>query len=323
MRGGADLKRSFVVGSRGSDLALTQTKLVKAALEAAFPDISFEIEVIKTTGDAIRDVSFAKIGGKGVFTKEIEDALLSSAIDFAVHSLKDLPTSQPDGLMLGAVSAREMPNDAFISGRFDTIDELPEGARIATGSIRRRSQLLNRRPDLEILEIRGNVGTRVEKANSPELDGSILACAGLYRLGMESHIRQVIPTSVMLPAVGQGVLAIEIRADDGEAAAMARELNNDAVEGCIRAERAFLGELEGGCRAPIGALAETREGLIHLAGYVGGYDGAKAIRKSISGAAGDPDGMARALAEKFLRLGAAEILAEARDAEEHSTAGVV
>lgn len=309
------LKRAFCIGSRGSDLALTQTRFFKAALEAAFPDVGFEIEIIKTTGDAIRDVSFAKIGGKGVFTKEIEEALLSGVIDFAVHSLKDLPTSLPDGLMLGAVSTREVPNDAFISGRFQSIDELPMGARVATGSVRRRSQLLSRRPDLKIVEIRGNVGTRIEKANSSEIDGSILACAGLYRLGLENHIRQVIPISVMLPAVGQGVLGIEIRVDDAEAAHLATAFNNRAVEKCIRAERAFLSELEGGCRTPIGALAELRDGLLNLAGYVGGFDGRMEIRESASGDAANASEIGKKLAARFLDAGAAEILAEAREAE--------
>ncbi|HBR56711.1 MAG TPA: hydroxymethylbilane synthase [Blastocatellia bacterium] len=317
------MKRSFLIGSRGSDLALTQSRFFKAALEAAFPDVSFGIEIIKTTGDAIRDVSFAKIGGKGVFTKEIEEALLSGGIDFAVHSLKDLPTRLPEGLALGAVSARETPNDAFISGRYHSIDELPRGARVATGSIRRRSQLLNSRPDLEILEIRGNVGTRIEKANSTEIDGSILACAGLYRLGLQSHIRQVIPTSIMLPAVGQGVLGIEIRADDDDATRIVTAFNDKTVEACIQAERAFLGQLEGGCRAPIGALAEMRDGIISLAGYVGGYDGRDAIRDSLSGQAGDSAEIGHQLAAKFIDAGAAEILAAARDAESDSAAGVV
>lgn len=317
------MKRSFRIGSRGSDLALTQTLFFKAALEAAFPDIGFEIEIIKTTGDEIRDVSFAKIGGKGVFTKEIEEALLSGGIDFAVHSLKDLPTSLPGGLTLGAVSAREIPNDAFISGRFQSLDELPEGARIATGSIRRRSQLLSLRPDLEILEIRGNVGTRIEKANSSEIDGSILACAGLYRLGLEKHIRQVIPASVMLPAVGQGVLGVEIRGDDPEAARIATAFSNQAVEKFVDAERAFLGELEGGCRAPIGALAELRDGVLNLAGYVGGFDGRGAIRESASGDAASASEIGKKLAAKFLEAGAAEILAEAREAESKSATGVV
>ncbi|MBS1796183.1 MAG: hydroxymethylbilane synthase [Acidobacteria bacterium] len=306
------MERKFIIGSRGSKLALWQTGFTKDTLEKHFPRNTFDIRIIKTKGDAVLDTALSKIGDKGLFTKEIEAALLAGEIDLAVHSLKDLPTAQPEGLKIGAVSARETPNDVFISKNYASLDELPEGARVATGSLRRKSQLLHYRPDLEIVEIRGNVPTRIEKLLASDLDGMILAYAGVHRLGLDEHIKQVIPTDILLPAVGQGVMAVEIREADGETAAMLEKLNDTATDACITAERAFLRRLEGGCQVPIGALAVWDDGKILLRGFVGGVDGARVIRDELGGSPDEAERIGVALAERCLAAGAAEILGEAR-----------
>jgi porphobilinogen deaminase len=317
------LKRKFTIGSRGSDLALWQTETIKKELEKRFPQAEFEIRIIKTTGDAVLDKALSKIGDKGLFTRQIETALLAGEIDFAVHSLKDLPTVQPENLVIGAVSARETPNDAFISKNFASLDALPQNAKVATGSLRRRSQLLNFRPDLEIVEIRGNVPTRIQKFLESDLDAMILACAGLQRLGLESHIRQTLPFEIMLPAVGQGVMAVEMREDDAEVAALLGEINDAAVEACITAERAFLRSLEGGCQVPIAAFAEIDGGEIFLRGFVGDLNGARNIRESLRGKADEAHRIGENLAEICLQKGAAEILNEARRAAENSSQEVL
>ena len=300
-----------------------QTEYTKAALEKRFPEAGFEIRVIQTKGDKILDTALSKIGDKGLFTREIETALLNNDIDLAVHSLKDLPTTQPAGLKIGAVSARETPNDVFISKNFETIDDLPPGARLATGSLRRKSQLLAHRPDLEIVEIRGNVPTRIEKLHASDLDGMILAFAGVHRLELDAYIRQVVPTEILLPAVGQGVMAVEIRDTDAETAALLAEINDPETEACIRAERAFLRRLEGGCQVPIGALAVFELGEIFLHGFVGSLDGRRVIRQSIRGIASGAESLGTDLAEKALATGAAEILSEARAAAAQATGEVV
>jgi hydroxymethylbilane synthase len=306
------LQRKFIIGSRGSDLALWQTGFTKNALEERFPQASFDLQIIKTKGDAVLDTALSKIGDKGLFTKEIELALINKDIDLAVHSLKDLPTAQPAGLKIGAVSKRETPNDVFISKEFATIDNLPKGARVATGSLRRRSQLLAYRPDLEIVEIRGNVPTRIEKFLASGLDGMILAFAGVHRLGLDVYIKQVVPTEILLPAVGQGVMAVEIRETDAEVAAMLARIDDAETESCITAERAFLRCLEGGCQVPIGALAVFELGEIFLQGFVGNLDGTKVIRQSIRGIASGAESLGTDLAKKCLAAGAAGILSEAR-----------
>lgn len=304
--------RKFTIGSRGSQLALWQTHFIKNALEKRFPETRFNVKIIKTKGDKILDAALSKIGDKGLFTKEIETALLNNDVDLAVHSLKDLPTTQPAGLKIGSVSRRETPNDVFISKDYDSIEDLPNGARVATGSLRRRSQLLAHRPDLQIVEIRGNVPTRIEKFLASDLDGMILAFAGVHRLGLDAHIKQVIETEILLPAVGQGVMAVEIREDDGEIAAMIAEINDADTKACITAERAFLRRLEGGCQVPIGALGALENGEIYLQGFVGSTDGAKVIRLCVCGAKDAAENLGIELAEKSLAAGAAEILSEAR-----------
>ena len=315
--------RKFTIGSRGSKLALWQTNFTKNALEERFPEISFDLQIIKTKGDAVLDTALSKIGDKGLFTKEIETALLNNSIDLAVHSLKDLPTTQPAGLKIGAVSRRETPNDVFISKDFSSIEDLPQGARVATGSLRRKSQLLAYRADLEIVEIRGNVPTRIEKLLASDLDGLILAFAGVHRLGLDAHIRQVIPTDILLPAVGQGVMAVEIRESDAEISQMLAALNDHETEACILAERAFLRRLEGGCQVPVGALAAFELGEIFLHGFVGNLDGTRIIRQSIRGIASGAESLGNDLAEKCLAAGAAEILSEARSDAERAAGEVL
>lgn len=304
-------------------MALWQTGFTKIALEERFPQTQFDVEIIKTKGDKILDTALSKIGDKGLFTKEIETALLNNDIDLAVHSLKDLPTVQPAGLKIGAVSRRETPNDVFISKNYDSIEALPEGARVATGSLRRRSQLLAYRPDLEIVEIRGNVPTRIEKFLASDLDGMVLAFAGVHRLGLDIHIKQVIPTEILLPAVGQGVMAVEIRETDAEIAAMLDAINDAETRACITAERAFLRRLEGGCQVPIGGLAVLENGEIFLQGFVGSTNGARVIRDSIRGARSEAENLGIALAEKCLAAGAREILNEARESSAERAAGEV
>jgi len=304
--------RKYVIGSRGSELALWQADFVKTRLESLFTEQEFEIKVIRTTGDQLVDIALSKIGDKGLFTRQIETALLNGEIDFAVHSLKDLQTVQPDGLIIGAVCDRETANDVFISKTHKSIDELPAGARVATGSLRRKSQLLNFRPDLEIVEIRGNVPTRLKKFQESDLDGLILAYAGIFRLGLEKSVSQLIPFSVMLPAVGQGAVAVEIREGDGEVLELAAKLESGPTRVCITAERSFLRRLEGGCQVPIGAYATIDGGNLHLEGMVGSLDGNVIFRESISGGTDEAEGLGTRLAEQLIEKGAAELLEETR-----------
>ena len=316
-------KRKFIIGSRGSELALWQTNHVKATLERHFPELNLEIKIIKTTGDKLLDVALAKIGDKGLFTKQIESALLSREIDLAVHSLKDLQTVQPKGLIISAVSKRETPNDVLISKKYASIDELPAGAKVATGSLRRRSQLLNYRPDLEIFEIRGNVPTRIAKFEESDLDAMILAFAGVYRLSLDAHITQIIPFEIMLPAVGQGAMAVEIRSEDIELRQFLQVLNDEETEICVTAERAFLRILEGGCQVPIGANAVIENGKIHLEGMVGNLDGSVNLRDTIIGEKNDAENLGELLADILIRKGANELLEKTREKVEKTEEEVI
>ena len=311
-------ERKFIIGSRGSELALWQTNFVKATLEKHFPLISLEIKIIKTTGDKMLDVALAKIGDKGLFTKQIETALLNREIDLAVHSLKDLQTVQPEGLMVGAVSKRETANDVLIAKKYRSIDDLPNGAKVATGSLRRKSQLLHYRPDLQVFEIRGNVPTRIAKFESSDLDAMILAFAGVHRLNLEVHISQIIPLNVMLPAVGQGAMAVEIREDDADLKAFLGVLNDAETEICVNAERAFLRTLEGGCQVPIGANATLENGEIYLEGMVGNLNGTINWREKISGAKDDAEDLGERLARILIAKGANELLEQTREKVENS-----
>lgn len=307
------MKNKFVLGSRGSDLALWQTRYIASLLQAAFPAVELEVKIIETKGDAVLDTALSKIGDKGLFTREIEEELINGKIDLAVHSLKDLPTKLPAGLKLGGLTARETPNDVLISNKYSSIDKLPENARIATGSLRRRSQLLAYRPDLEIFEIRGNVPTRIRKYEEAGLDGLILAYAGVHRLGMDSNIKQIIPFEIMLPAVAQGVIGIEIRETDTETEELLRLIIDEDTHSCVLAERSFLATLEGGCQVPIGGYASLENDEINLSGFTGCLDGTVTLRESIKGNHHDAVTLGRELAGRMIEKGAGKLLRDARN----------
>ncbi|HEX3100689.1 MAG TPA: hydroxymethylbilane synthase [Pyrinomonadaceae bacterium] len=317
------MTRNFIIGTRGSDLALWQANYVRSSLEDLFPERSFEIKVIKTTGDERLDVALSKIGDKGLFTRQIETELQSGSIDLAVHSLKDLQTEQPEGLVIGAVCEREVPNDVFISRSFSSVGDLPQGAKVATGSLRRRSQLLNLRPDLEIAEIRGNVPTRLKKFDESDLDAMILAFAGVHRLGLGNGISHLIPFDIMLPAVGQGAVAVEVRADDEAVRDLTDKLDHGPTRVCVTAERAFLRHLEGGCQVPIGAYATIDGENLKLEGMVGSLDGALVYRESLEGTPLEGDELGIRLAEILIEKGAAKLLAENRIEAEAANEAVI
>ena len=302
------------IASRGSQLALWQAHAVERALLAADPDAEVRIDVVKTIGDKILDVPLAKIGDKGLFTKELDEALLSGAADLAVHSLKDVPTRLPDGLVIGAITVREDPRDVLIlaPGRTGSLAELPAGARIGTSSLRRRAQLQARRPDLEVLDLRGNLNTRLAKLDRGEYEGIILAAAGVLRLGWEDRISEHLDPSDWLPAVGQGALAVVARADDEAMLERLRGLEHAATAAATTAERAFLRALEGGCQVPIGALGELRDGRLTLDGLVASTSGATILRATAEGAPEDAAALGRRLADELLRRGAGELLAAIR-----------
>lgn len=288
------------IGTRGSVLALWQANWVKSSLESFFPDQRFEIINIKTEGDRIANIPLERLGGEGVFVKQIETALLDREVDMAVHSMKDLPTSLPDGLIIGAVPEREDSSDVLISKHNLDFFHLPEGAKIGTGSVRRRAQLLSVRRDIVIKDIRGNVDTRLAKLKSEDFDAIILASAGLQRLGYGHKITQRLPNSICLPAVGQGALCIEIRAEDSELHDMVRNINHTESAVAVTAERSFLKRLGGGCRLPIAASGNLENGILRLAGLVSDVDGQKVIRSSISGKQDEAENIGKKLAEILL-----------------------
>jgi hydroxymethylbilane synthase len=272
------------IGSRGSQLALWQANHVAALLREQGHTV--EIEVIKTTGDKITSVALAKVGTKGMFTKEIEEALHDHRVDLAVHSLKDVPTELEQEFELAAIMKREDPRDAFISVKFSSLDELPHEAKVGTSSLRRQCQLKSVRPDLEIFPLRGNVDTRIRKLESGEYDAIILAAAGVRRLGLETHVRSRISADVMCPAVGQGALAIEIRSGDQQTKILLAFLNDADTQAAINCERALLGSMGGGCQVPIGAYAEKRTGGLFLRAMVGRPDGSEILREKAEGTDG-------------------------------------
>ncbi len=292
----------LTIGSRGSQLALWQANWVKARLEERGRDC--RIEIIKTTGDKITDVPLAKVGTKGLFTKEIEDALLDRRVDLAVHSLKDLPTVLPDGLRLAAIPPREDARDVMVGRR---LAELPNGARIGTSSLRRIAQLRAARPDFTIESIRGNIDTRLRKLNEGQYDALVLAAAGLKRLGWEDRIAEYLAEDVMCSAVGQGALAIETR-DEGDAAEVCAELEDSATRSAVEAERAVLRTLGGGCQVPIGAHATITGGALRLAGIVGAPDGSRIVRREVNGSTAEAVKLGEQLGAELLAAGGAEIL---------------
>jgi hydroxymethylbilane synthase len=292
------------IGSRGSQLALWQANHVAALLRVKGHTV--EIEVIKTTGDKITSVALAKVGTKGMFTKEIEDALHEKRVDLAVHSLKDVPTDLAQEFELAAIMKREDPRDAFISVKFSSLEELPQRAKVGTSSLRRQCQLKAMRPDLEVFPLRGNVDTRLRKLESGEYDAIILAAAGVLRLGLETHVRSRISADVMCPAVGQGALAIEIRRGDQQTKTLLAFLNDADTHAAIDCERALLGSLGGGCQVPIGAYAEKREGRLFLRAMVGRPDGSQILREQADGTDGVKLG--RETAQTLLWRGGDKIL---------------
>ncbi len=305
------IRNSIVVGTRGSPLAQWQAQFVIAALKRIAPDLDIELRIIKTRGDRDQTRPLAEIGGRGVFTKEIEIALLAHEIDLAVHSLKDLPTDIADGLMIAAILEREDPRDCLISrlglGLLPAAfrPQLPHGARVGTSSTRRKAQLLALRPDLQIVPLRGNVDTRLRKACSEEYDAVVLAAAGVIRLGRAQEITEYLPFDVMLPDPGQGALAVEIRAEDAPLASLIASLDHAPTRAAVTAERAFLRALGGGCRMPIAAYGEVREGSssgegrLHLRGLVASLDGAQIVRAEIVGDARDAEDLGVRLAAKM------------------------
>lgn len=302
-------RKQVRAGTRGSALALEQSRWVLEQLKAANPDVDFRLVKIKTQGDIIQHLSLDQIGGKGLFVKEIEKALLDGTVDLAVHSLKDLPTDIPEGLTLGAISRREDPRDVLVSGRWGSLDELPRGATVGTSSLRRVAQLLHYRPDLEMLPLRGNINTRLRKLEQQGLDGIIVAAAGLARMNLLHRVRQWIPVEISLPAVGQGSLAIEVRDGDRDILALVSHLHHPRTALSVRAERAFLARLGGGCQVPAGALGDWQDGVLRLQGMVASPDGSRLFRSEAAGSPGDPEGLGQRLAEELLARGAGEVLA--------------
>jgi hydroxymethylbilane synthase len=294
------------IGSRGSQLALWQANHVAVLLREKGHTV--EIEVIKTTGDKITSVALANVGTKGMFTKEIEEALHDHRVDLAVHSLKDVPTELEQEFELAAIMKREDPRDAFISVKFSGLDDLPHGAKVGTSSLRRQCQLKSVRPDLEIFPLRGNVDTRIRKLESGEYDAIILAAAGVRRLGLETHVRSRISADIMCPAVGQGALAIEIRRGDQQTKTLLAFLNDADTHSAIDCERALLGSLGGGCQVPIGAYAEKRGGRLYLRAMVGRPDGSQILREQADGTDGVKLG--RETAQTLLWRGGDKILTD-------------
>lgn len=305
--------RTIRIGSRKSQLALVQTYWVQESLQKAFPDRTFEVHTMSTQGDKILDVALAKIGDKGLFTKELEVGMLNDDIDFAVHSLKDLPTRLPEGLMLGCVTERENPADALVvheKHKDKQLDTLPPGAVIGTSSLRRLAQLRHHYPHLSFKDVRGNLNTRLSKLDAGEYDALILAVAGLQRLGMAERIHQIIPAEISLHAVGQGALGIECRANDSEVLELLKALEHKPTAYRCYAERAFLRELEGGCQVPIGVNTVLEGDSLTLTGIVASLDGKTVVKDSVTGLATDAERLGTELAKSLRQQGAQDILDE-------------
>lgn len=303
-------RKKLVIGTRSSKLALWQANYIAACLRDQYPGIEVNLVHIVTTGDKILDVPLAKIGGKGLFTKELETAMLRGEVDLAVHSLKDMPTELPEGLLLAAITERVDAGDAFISPKYGTMENLPQGAKVGTSSLRRKAQLLKYRPDLVIHDLRGNLDTRLKKLDTGDLDGILLAVAGLKRLGWQERITQVLPNEICLPAVGQGALAIEARSEDREVLEMLAFLNHQETRLAVEAERAYLSEVEGGCQIPIGVYATVNQDVLNLEAVILSVDGVRQIRKRISGVPAEAKQLGQALAQDMLDAGGREILQE-------------
>lgn len=304
------MKANLIIGTRQSLLALWQSNHIASLLRKQYPDCQVTLKKIVTKGDRILDVPLAQIGGKGLFTKEIETELLDGTVDLAVHSLKDMPTVLPEGLCLTAITTRANVGDAFVSNKYTSFSELPQGAVLGTSSLRRKAQLLAVRPDLKIVDLRGNVDTRLRKLDEGQMDAIILAAAGLERLGHADRIREIIPTTVCLPAVGQGALAIECRSNNKEVREMLAFLNDLPTKQATDAERAFLGLIEGGCQVPIGVHAEVENDNVKIEAVIASLDGSKVLRNNITGPAVNAADLGRKLGQQMLAEGGEQILAD-------------
>ncbi len=301
-------KTKIIIGTRGSKLALWQADWVKSELIKSFPGLDADIVIIKTKGDKILDVPLAKVGGKGLFVKEIEEALIANRIDMAVHSMKDMPAELLEGLFIGAIPERENPGDVLISRNNFLLSQLPEKAKIGTSSLRRMAQLKNIRPDLVILPLRGNLDTRIRKLNSGELDAIILAAAGVKRLGLENLITEYLDENIMLPAVGQGALCIEIRKDDHKIMKFAGSLDHSVTRAVVMGERAFLKRLEGGCQIPIAGHGKAENKMFKISGLVADLEGKTILKETLSGPLNSSESIGTAIAEKLLSRGAKKLL---------------
>ncbi len=304
------------IATRKSPLALWQAEHVRARLLALHPGLQVELLTMSTQGDRILDSPLAKIGGKGLFVKELEQGMLDGRADLAVHSMKDVPAELPEGLIIGAILEREDPRDAFVSNRYTSVDNLPQGARVGTSSLRRQSQLRARRPDLHILDLRGNVGTRLGKLDDGDYDAIVLACAGLKRLGLTERISLELAPEDMLPAIAQGVIGIECRVDDDRVDRLIEPLNHVETRQRTNAERAMNAALAGGCQAPVAGYSVLNEGVIELRGLVGRPDGSHIIRGDVRGSPVHATALGEQLADDLLARGARSILDELLS-EEH------
>ncbi len=300
----------MIIGTRQSILALWQSNYIADCLRKKYPDCTVTLKKIVTKGDRILDVPLAKIGDKGLFTKELETALIDGEIDLAVHSLKDMPTKLPTGLILTAITKRANAGDAFVSNKYARIEDLPSGAVLGTSSLRRRAQILAARPDLVIVDLRGNIDTRLKKLDTGNMDAIILAAAGLERLGYKDRIREIIPDSFCLPAVGQGALAIETRENDEEVRTMLNFLNHKITQQATDAERAFLSLLGGGCQVPIGVHATIENDNIEITAVIASLDGITVLRDKINGKVENSIALGTELGRKMLETGGQKILAE-------------
>jgi hydroxymethylbilane synthase len=311
------VRSSIVIGTRGSELAQWQTRWVQTEIQKLYPSLKIEIQMIRTQGDKILGSPLSKIGDKGLFTKELELALLNKRIDLAVHSLKDIPTHIEEGLVLAAICEREDVRDVFISHptkKHTSLENVPLHGTIATGSLRRRCQLLRIRPDLKIAEIRGNLGTRFNKLGASNWDGMLLAKAGVKRLGRSELIAEALSPTVMLPAVGQGALAVEAREDDNTALSLVKPLDHLPTRQATNGERALLRRLEGGCQIPIGTYGRIEAGTYRLDAIIGSLDGRRSVRSSIEGPPDKSENLGTDLAEQLLYEGGEAILDEIRQA---------
>jgi len=308
-------RTTLVIGTRGSKLALWQSEYIKGKVEE-ITGLPVELKIIKTTGDKILDVPLAKVGGKGLFTKELEVELMAGTVDLCVHSMKDVPTDLPEGLFIAAMPERVDPRDAIVSGAGYDLDSLPHGAKLGTSSLRRRSQVKALRPDLTIVDVRGNLDTRMKKAENGELDAVILASAGITRMGWADRITHYISSEQMVSAVGQGAIGIEIRESDEFMRHVMEQIGHPETMECVTAERVVMNKLEGGCQVPIGAYARVEGDRMVMDGFVGSVDGVTVLRTQLEGSVEDPIGLGDRMVAALLEVGADKVLAAVRAAND-------